>query len=64
MLAKEVLKEFPTQMLNYMRKRDILPLKKSEQERRERQEYYSLNQFSKFTEVYKTDKRPPVALYL
>ncbi len=33
MLAKEVLKEFPTQLLNYMRKRGIEPIKKSEKER-------------------------------
>jgi hypothetical protein len=64
MLAKEVLKEFPTQLLNYMRKRDIHPIKKSEEERRHRQEEYSMNQFSRYSEVYKTDKRPPVPLYL
>jgi hypothetical protein len=37
MLAKEVLKEFPTQLLNYMRRRGIPPIQKSEKERLEKQ---------------------------
>jgi hypothetical protein len=41
MLAKEVLKEFPTQLLNYMRKRGIEPIKKSEKERLEKQAEFS-----------------------
>jgi hypothetical protein len=49
MLAKEVLNEFPTQLLNYMRKQGIVPIKKSEKERLETQAEFSKTQFSKYS---------------
>ena len=55
MLAKEVLNEFPTQLLNYMRKQGIVPVKKSEKERLETQAEFSKTQFSKYSQLKESE---------
>ena len=42
LLAKAVLEELPGQLLNYMRRRDITPLPKSEEQRRQMQQQLSM----------------------
>ena len=42
LLAKEVLEELPGQLLNWMRRMDITPLPKSEEQRRQMQQQLSM----------------------